>query len=106
MMTNYENYGLLREEFKLSDKELGAIRKRRWKKAVPKRAAEEKRLRQIEQRFHIAMREMHKTTDAYRYSYLHWILYQMFRIFDYETGLKAINDKAAYKSWLSRNKLT
>jgi hypothetical protein len=27
----------------------------------------------------------------------------MFTLFDYESGLRAINDRAAYKSWLSVN---
>jgi hypothetical protein len=68
------------------------------------RAAIIKKQLQIENRFHKAMREMHTTTDHYRRSYLHWILHQMFSLFDYETGLHAINDKAAYKSWLSANR--
>ena len=79
-------------------------RKRRWKRRLKIRAAKIKKQLQIEIRFHKAMQEMRTTTDQYRRSYLHWILNQMFSLFDYETGLHAINDQAAYKSWLSANR--
>ena len=80
-------------------------RRRRWKRRMKIRAAEIKRQLMIENRFHKAMQEMRSTTNQYRLSYLHWILHQMFSLFDYETGLHAINDKAAYQAWLASNKL-
>jgi hypothetical protein len=67
------------------------------------RAEKIKRQVQAELNFHQAMREMRTTSDRNRQSYLHWILNQMFTLFDYESGLRAINDRAAYKSWLSVN---
>jgi len=100
-------------DFESSDQEPGALRisseesdirhRRRWKRRMKVRAARMKRQLNIENRFHHAMREMRTTTDHYRRSYLHWILNHMFSLFDYETGLHAINDKSAYKTWLSEN---
>ena len=89
---------------RLTAEESDKRRKRRWRRRMKTRAAIIKRQLQTENRFHKAMREMHTTTDNDRRSYLHWILHQMFSLFDYETGLHAINDKAAYKSWLSVNR--
>ena len=78
-------------------------RRRRWKRRLKTRAAAIKKQLQTENRFHQAMQEMRTTDDQSRRSYLHWILHQMFSLFDYESGLHAINDKAAYNSWLSAN---
>ena len=89
----------------ITDEEAELRRKRRWKRRMKARAAKIKKQLQIENRFHKAIREMRTTTDQHRRSYLHWILHQMFSLFDYETGLHAINDKAAYRSWLTANKL-
>ena len=86
-----------------SSSKLEKIRRRRWKKRIQVRAEKIKRQVQAELKFHQAMREMRTTSDRYRQSYLHWILSQMFTLFDYESGLRAINDKTAYKSWLSIN---
>jgi hypothetical protein len=83
--------------------ELDRRRRRRWKRRIKVRAEKVKRQLGIENRFHNAMAEIRTTSDNYRRSYLHWILQQMFTLFDYETGLHAINDKAAYRSWLSEN---
>lgn len=88
---------------RLSTAEADIRRKRRWKRRLKTRAAAIKKQLQTENRFHKAMQEMHTTSDRYRRSYLHWILLQMFSLFDYETGLQAINDKTAYNSWLSAN---
>jgi hypothetical protein len=79
-------------------------RRRRWKRRLKTRAAAIKKQLQTEDRFHKAMQEIHTTDDQSRRSYLNWILYQMFSLFDYESGLHAINDKAAYNSWLTDNK--
>ncbi len=79
-------------------------RKHRWKRRLKTRAATIKKQLQTENRLHKAMQEIHTTSDHYRYSYLLWILLQMFSLFDYETGLQAINDKTAYSSWLSTNR--
>ncbi len=89
--------------FRSSTEKLNKLRKRRWKKRIRIRAEKIKRQLQIENRFHNAMREMRTTSDRYRESYLHWILNNMFIQFDYETGLQAINDSAAYETWLSAN---
>ena len=89
---------------RLTAEESDKRRRRRWKRRMKTRAAIIKKQLQTENRFHKAMREKDTTTDQYRRSYLHWILHQMFSLFDYETGLHAINDKAAYKSWLSANR--
>ncbi len=88
--------------FKSTEK-LEKIRSRQWKRRLKVRAEKMKRQVQAELKFHQAIREMRTTNDRYRQSYLHWILNQMFTLFDYESGLRAINDKAAYKSWLSVN---
>ncbi len=103
-MIDYENSGQQHTDSRLTAEESDNRRKRRWKRRLKTRAAIIKKQLRIENRFHKAMREMHTTTDHYRRSYLHWILHQMFSLFDYETGLHAINDKAAYKSWLSANR--
>ena len=88
---------------RLTSEEADLRRRRRWKRRIKVRAAQIKRQLNIENKFHNAMCEMRTTTDHYRRSYLHWILNHMFSLFDYETGLHAINDKAAYQSWLSDN---
>ncbi|MBT8135341.1 MAG: hypothetical protein KJO03_12590 [Gammaproteobacteria bacterium] len=88
---------------KTSSSKLEKIRRRQWKKRIKVRAEKVKRQVQAELKFHQAMREMKTTSDRYRQSYLHWVLSQMFTLFDYESGLRAINDKAAYRSWLSLN---
>jgi hypothetical protein len=88
--------------FKSTEK-LEKIRSRQWKRRLKVRAEKMKRQVQAELKFHQAMREMRTTNDRYRRSYLHWILNQMFTLFDYESGLRAINDRAAYNSWLSMN---
>ena len=103
-MTDYNKSIWQCEAFKSSTEKLNKLRKRRWKKRIQIRAEKIKRQLQIENRFHKAMREMRTTTDRYRQSYLHWILNNMFGLFDYETGLQAINDKAAYETWLSVNR--
>lgn len=104
-MTDYINSGQQQGDSKEKErrKKLERIRRRHWKKRMQLRAARIKRQLQTEIKFHEAMREMRTTNDRYRQSYLHWILNQMFSSFDYETGLHAINDKTAYKSWLSAN---
>jgi len=88
----------------LSTEEANQRRRRRWKRRLKTRAAAIKKQLQTEKRFHNAMQEMRTTTDSSRRSYLHWIMHQMFSLFDYETGLQAINDKTAYKTWLAANK--
>ena len=88
---------------RLSTTQADIRRKCRWKRRLKTRAAAIKKQLQTENRFHKAIQEMHTTSDRYRRSYLHWILLQMFSLFDYETGLQAINDKTAYNSWLSAN---
>lgn len=93
------------KNFTLSAKMIENKRKRRWRRHIKIRAARIKRKLQIENRFHEAMTEMRTTTDRYRKSYLNWILQQMFTLFDYESGLRAINDRAAYESWLAENHL-
>lgn len=88
---------------KLANKKTSKIRKRRWAKRLHFRATKIKKQLQAENSFHRAMCEMSTTSDRYRQSYLHWILNHMFSLFSYETGLQAINDKAAYEKWLSAN---
>jgi len=88
---------------KFASKKTSRIRKRRWARRMKVRAAKIKRQLQIENNFHKAMCEIRTTTDMYRQSYLHWILNHMFSLFSYETGLQAINDKAAYEKWLLAN---
>lgn len=88
----------------MSSEKLEKIRRRRWKTRIRVRAEKIKRQLKVENSFHKAMVEIKTTNDQYRASYLRWILNQMFKRFDYESGLQAISDKAAYKSWLSENK--
>lgn len=103
-MTEYKRHSTLEEtESRLTTEEADQRRKRRWKRRLKIRATMIKKQLQTENRFHKAMQEMRTTTDQHRRSYLHWISHQMFSLFDYETGLHAINDKAAYQSWLSAN---
>jgi len=102
-MTIYNESGTPPTEYRLTAEESDNRRKRRWKRRLKTRAAIIKKQLQTENRFHKAMQEMHTTTDQHRRSYLHWILHQMFSLFDYESGLIAINDKTAYQSWLSAN---
>ena len=103
-MIDYKNNDQKNTVPRLTAEESDKRRKRRWKRRIKTRAAIIKKQLKIENRFHKAMREMDSTNDQDRRSYLHWILHQMFSLFDYETGLHAINDKAAYKSWLSANR--
>ncbi len=102
-MIEYKQCGTQRTEFRITAEESDKRRKHRWKRRLKTRAAKIKRQLQIENKFHNAMQEMRTTSDSYRRSYLHWISHQMFSLFDYESGLQAINDKAAYQSWLSAN---
>lgn len=102
-MTINNNFDQKRQEFRLSAEALDKKRQQRWKRLIKIRAARIKRQLRIENRFHDAMREMRTTSDRYRQSYLYWISQQMFSLFDYETGLRAINDTSAYKSWLAEN---
>ena len=88
----------------MSSEKLARIRRRRWKTRIQVRAEKIKRQLRLENSFHKAMSEMRTTDDRNRESYLYWILNQMFKRFDYESGLHAINDQAAYQSWLSANK--
>ena len=103
-MIDYKNNDQKNTVPRLTAEESDKRRKRRWKRRIKTRAAIIKKQLKIENRFHKAMREMDSTNDQDRRSYLHWILHQMFSLFNYETGLHAINDKAAYKSWLSANR--
>ena len=102
-MIDYKNNSQKHTESRLTAEKPDKRNKRRWKRRIKIQAARIKKQLQIENLFHKAMREMRTTTDQYRRSYLHWILHQMFSLFDYESGLHAINDKAAYQSWLSAN---
>jgi hypothetical protein len=102
-MIDYKSTSQKHTESRLTAEESDKRRKRRWKRRIKIRAARIKKQLQIENRFHKAMREMRTTSDQRRRSYLHWILHQMFSLFDYESGLHAINDKAAYQSWLAAN---
>ena len=103
-MTIEKNHGTPAIQSRITAGEAELRRKRRWKRRMKVRAAKIKRQLLIENRFHKAMQEMRTTTDQHRRSYLHWILHQMFSLFDYETGLHAINDKTAYQSWLTANR--
>jgi len=102
-MTSFKSTDQQRAQLKPTSEKLEKIRRRQWKRRMKVRAEKIKRQVQAELKFHQAMREMRTTSDRYRQSYLHWILNQMFTLFDYESGLRAINDKATYKSWLSVN---
>ena len=102
-MTKFKKCSTTNTAPRLTAEESDNRRKRRWKRRLKIRAAIVKRQLKTENRFHKAMQEMRTTTDQHRRSYLHWILQQMFSLFNYETGLQAINDKAAYRSWLSNN---
>lgn len=104
-MANHNKSNLGSKTFRSSTEKLNNIRKRRWKKRIQIRATKIKRQLQLENRFHKAIREKRTTTDLYRQSYIHWILNNMFIRFNYETGLQAINDRAAYEAWLSINRL-
>jgi hypothetical protein len=102
-MSEQDKAGISQTKSRISADESDLRRKRRWKRRLKIRAAAIKKQLQTENRFHQAMREMRTTSDQYRRSYLHWILQHMFSLFDYETGLQAINDRNAYKAWLSAN---
>ena len=49
--------------------------------------------------FHKAYAEIQSTTDPYRYAYLKWIGYHMWKLFDYESGLEVINSEEKYRQW-------
>lgn len=61
------------------------------------------------EKFQEAYSEIQTTTDPRRYDYLKWIGYQMWKLFDYESGLEMISSKEAYAKHrpvnLSRAKL-
>lgn len=106
-MNAYESNSLKRDRFISPTDEIDEINKRRWKKALAKRAAQIKKKIDDENRFHAAIQdaihECENTTDTNRLSYLHWIISQMFIRFDYETGLAAINSVNAYNVWSYAN---
>lgn len=103
-MNEHKKYNATQTCPRLTTEEADKRRKHRWKRRLKTRAAAMKKQLQTENRFHKAMQEIRTTNDQYRRSYLHWILFQMFSLFDYETGLQAINDKTAFNSWLSANR--
>ncbi len=103
-MNRDKSHGTLAITSRITAEEAELRRKRRWKRRMKVRAAKIKKQLLIENRFHKAMQELRTTSDQHRRSYLHWILHQMFSLFDYESGLHAINDRAAYQSWLTANK--
>ena len=103
-MAKYKKCNTVQLTPRLTTEESDDRRRRRWKRRLKVRAAIIKKQFKTENRFHKAMQEMHTTNDQDRRSYLHWILHQMFSLFDYETGLRAINDKAGYQSWLIANR--
>ena len=51
------------------------------------------------EKFQEAYAEIQATTDPYRYAYLKWIGYHMWKLFDYESGFKVINSKEDYRQW-------
>ncbi len=102
-MNEQTKYNETQTRSRLTTEEADKRRRRRWKRRLKTRAAAIKKQLQTENRFHQAMQEIRTTRDPCRRSYLHWILFQMFSLFDYESGLQAINDKTAYSSWLSAN---
>ncbi len=51
------------------------------------------------EKFQEAYAEIQSTTDPYRYAYLKWIGYHMWKLFDYESGLEVINSEEKYKQW-------
>jgi len=102
-MTEYKRTARPPATPRLTREDADRRHRRRWKRRLKTRAAAIKKQLQTENRFHKAMQEIHTTDDQSRRSYLHWILYQMFSLFDYESGLHAINDEAAYNSWLTAN---
>ena len=50
-------------------------------------------------KFQEAYAEIHVTTDPYRYAYLKWIGYHMWKLFDYESGFEVINSEEKYRQW-------
>jgi hypothetical protein len=51
------------------------------------------------EKFQEAYAEIQSTTDPYRYAYLKWIGYHMWKLFDYESGLEVINSEEKYRQW-------
>ena len=51
------------------------------------------------EKFKDAFAEIQVTTDPYRYAYLKWIGYHMWKLFDYESGLDVINSEEKYRQW-------
>ena len=51
------------------------------------------------EKFQEAFAEIQATTDPYRYAYLKWIGYHMWKLFDYESGLEVINSEEKYRQW-------
>ena len=49
--------------------------------------------------FQQAYTEIQTTTDPMRYAYLKWVGYQMWKLFDYESGLEMINSEAEYSKF-------
>ena len=50
-------------------------------------------------KFQEAYAEIQATTDPYRYAYLKWISYHMWKLFDYESGFEVINSEEKYRQW-------
>lgn len=51
------------------------------------------------EKFQAAFSEIQATTDPYRFAYLKWIGYHMWKLFDYESGLEVINSEEKYRQW-------
>lgn len=49
------------------------------------------------QAFQEAFNEINTTTNPRRFDYLKWIGYQMWKLFDYESGLEMIQSEKAYR---------
>ncbi len=51
------------------------------------------------EKFQEAYAEIQVTTDPYRYAYLKWIGFHMWKLFDYESGFEVINSEEKYQQW-------
>ncbi|RKZ70394.1 MAG: hypothetical protein DRQ44_00815 [Gammaproteobacteria bacterium] len=51
------------------------------------------------EKFNDAFSEIQVTTDPYRYAYLKWIGYHMWKLFDYDSATEVINSEEKYRQW-------
>lgn len=100
-MTDYENYGFEREEFKLSADEIKTIRERRWEKDVPKREAEKLEYMRKSLVYKMMINELYETVEPKRFYYLLYVKKWAESILTLDEAIEYIIDEKRYEEFVT-----